>query len=143
MISNFEPRLVKLDYWVGSRNWIPKLIQQCASFKDHEAKMPLVEDLYCQQVRNELKSMKKSAGFRPLTSPQIPNIRSGFTPQSNQHKFALLTQIVNHMRDRHQQAFTHPLTLDESRLTDSVTSAVECMQGRSQKFPKRGAKKLF
>jgi len=47
-------------------------------------------------------------------------------PQPNKHKFQLLTTIVNHMKTRHQNDFTHPLTLDElleeSGLNETITN---------------------
>lgn len=103
------------------------LSKQFLSFKAHAAKMPTVEQRSRPPDRKNSKKLSKptnspAPSFKPPTTSSL----SAFAPQPNKHKFALLTQIVNHMRGRHQKDFSHPLTLDElleeSRLHDSATS---------------------
>lgn len=102
----------------------PSLTQQYMAFKGRAKQMPTVEQRTPRQ--SSKKSFKKPA--KPTTPAFKPPTLSldAFAPQPNKHKFALLTQIVNHMRGRHQKDFSHPLSLDElleeSRLSGSATS---------------------
>jgi len=99
------------------------LLKQYQSFRTRAAATPTVEKKATTTEKSHAKKTPQAP--KPNFTKYVTTLDS-YSPQPNKHKFALLTQIVNHMKSRHQKDFTHPLTLDElleeSRLSDSATS---------------------
>lgn len=109
----------------------PSLTQQYKAFKGRSIAMPAVEQRLERQRPFEKKQPAKKSTSKPSMSSFLPTristMDSYLSPQpQNKHKFYLLTQIVNHMKSRHQKDFSHALTLDEileeTRLNETANS---------------------
>lgn len=90
----------------------PSLIQQHKAFQKRSLALPVVEKSSVhRKTTPNFQSPKITKPSTPSTSTS--NSSSALRPQINKHKFALLAEIVKHMKSRHQKGDTHALTLDE------------------------------
>ena len=91
----------------------PSLIQQHKAFKNRSLALPVVE----KSSKKNGSSTAQPKSNRIIPSANMPSSSSSSSlyskPQANKHKFALLAEIVKHMKSRHQKGDTHALTLDE------------------------------
>lgn len=102
----------------------PSLLKQRHDFKQRSLALPVVEKKSAKS--SSLTSSKQKPPSKSSSLPSTSTARLYNTPAVNKHKFALLAQIVNHMKARHQDGDTHALTLDEileeCRLDQSISS---------------------
>nr|XP_002128543.1 general transcription factor IIE subunit 2-like [Ciona intestinalis] len=91
------------------------LLRQREAFKQRAMTMPVVERSTVRKDTSRKESATTSKKLhRPSSSTSSKPIPSLYSkPSVNKHKFGLLAQLVNHMKSRHQNGFTHALTLDE------------------------------
>ena len=93
----------------------PSLLQQHKAFKNRSLALPAVEK-YAKRTSssvNQSKSNRTPSTISTVVSTPSPSSSFHSKPQANKHKFALLAEIVKHMKSRHQKGDTHALTLDE------------------------------
>ena len=90
----------------------PSLIQQHKAFKNRSLANPVIEKSTARRDISSVHHSKISRSSLP-TSSSSPSLSSLSKPQANKHKFAILAEIVKHMKSRHQKGDTHALTLDE------------------------------
>ncbi|KAK3090699.1 hypothetical protein FSP39_013842 [Pinctada imbricata] len=94
----------------------PALLKERNAFMARAKAQPVVEKRKKQKSHDEPSSKKHKPSSAPKAKPPEPSVKS-FDYRSasgaSQVKFSILAKIVKHMRTRHQQGDTHPLTLDE------------------------------
>lgn len=89
----------------------PSLLRQREAFKSRALSLPVIEKK-TQKTNRAAATRKPPKSNQGLPSSSSSSV-SRFNQTSNKHKFALLAQIVNHMKSRHQNGDTHALTLGE------------------------------
>ena len=89
----------------------PSLIQQHKAFKSRSLALPTVEKPTLPRGTSNFQPHKLTKVS--TSSTPSPSSSSILKPQLNKHKFALLAEIVKHMKSRHQKGDTHALTLEE------------------------------
>ncbi|XP_076825115.1 general transcription factor IIE subunit 2-like [Clavelina lepadiformis] len=88
------------------------LLQQREAFKRRALAQPVVER---NTVRREPTPVQNKKPPKPSTQQSLSTSSLSLyaAPALNKHKFALLADIVKHMKVRHQNGDTHALNLDE------------------------------
>jgi len=94
----------------------PSLIQQHKAFKNRSLALPVIEK-HAKRTSSPVNQNKFSRTAASTGSSVVSSSSSTTSlhskPQANKHKFALLAEIVKHMKSRHQKGDTHALTLEE------------------------------
>ncbi|KAI8504028.1 PREDICTED: general transcription factor IIE subunit 2-like [Branchiostoma belcheri] len=98
----------------------PALLREREAFKKRALATPAVEKRKPKPddftSRKPAKKAKPSGTFSAISSNK-PKKSSSFdyktAPGTSQYKFSVLAKIINYMKTRHQQGFTHPLSLEE------------------------------
>nr|CAB3251290.1 general transcription factor IIE subunit 2-like [Phallusia mammillata] len=91
----------------------PSLLRQREAFKSRALSLPVIE-------KKSIKTSSSVSAKKPPKTSQASTLKPSSSssklfshPNLNKHKFALLAQIVNHMKNSYQNGNTHALTLDE------------------------------
>ncbi|XP_066283454.1 general transcription factor IIE subunit 2-like [Branchiostoma lanceolatum] len=100
----------------------PALLREREAFKKRALATPAVEKR--KPKSDDFSSRKQAKKARPSGFSSISSInkpkhgKSGSfdyktAPGTSQYKFSVLAKIINYMKTRHQNGYTHPLSLDD------------------------------
>lgn len=89
----------------------PALLKERELFKKRALATPTVEKKKSEAKQDTFKEEKKKS--KPVSAPKLDINSYKSASGSSQYRFGVLAKIVKHMRTRHQEGETHPLTLEE------------------------------